>query len=130
VIVVDASAVLEMLLRTVAGDRVQDRILASPGLMHAPHLIDLEAAHVLRRLALAREVTTDRGRQALTDMADLPITRYRHDLLLERIWELRYHLSAYDAAYVALAEVLGAPLVTCDKRLGKARGHRATVEVL
>jgi predicted nucleic acid-binding protein len=67
---------------------------------------------------------------ALAAMADFPLIRYQHDLLLPRIWELRHNLTAYDAAYVALAEALGAPLLTRDRRIAAAPGHRARVELV
>lgn len=129
-IVADASAVLELLLRTPAGDAVQARIFTPEETLHAPHLLDVEVAQVLRRYHLAGHLGAERGRQALQDLADLDIVRYPHDVFLERIWELRSHVSAYDALYLALAEVLGAPLLTLDRRLARARGHRARVELL
>ena len=98
--------------------------------MHAPHLIDVEVAQVVRRYAAAGELDAERGREALADLADFPLLRYPHDLLLQRIWELRNNLTAYDAAYVALAEVLGAPLLTRDRRLAAAPGHHAKVELV
>ena len=129
-IVLDASAALEVLLNTPVAQRVGDRLFAARETLHAPHLIDLEVAQVLRRYALRRELAPERGQQALEDFADLPLTRYPHELLLSRIWELRHLVTAYDAAYLALAEALAAPLVTRDRALARARGHRATVEVL
>lgn len=129
-IVLDASAALEVLLRSPAAARIEERIFAAGESLHAPHLIDLEVAQVLRRLAAAGAIDGERGRQALADQADLPLTRYPHDLLLPRIWELRGNATAYDAAYLALAEALAAPLVTRDARLAAAPGHRAEVEVL
>jgi predicted nucleic acid-binding protein len=128
--VVDASAALEVLLRTPAAPAIEERLFASGETLHAPHLIDLEIAQVLRRYASAGQLTTDRGRAALADFADFPIHRYPHGVLLPRIWELRHNLTAYDAAYVALAEALGTPLFTCDERLAGAAGHRATIELL
>jgi predicted nucleic acid-binding protein len=130
VIVVDASALLEVLLNTSAAPRVADRLFGSDETLHAPHLIDLEVAQVLRRYAASGALTADRGAQALQDLADFPLVRYPHDLLLPRIWALRHNLTAYDAAYLALAEALEAPLVTRDAALAAARGHIAPVELL
>jgi len=128
-IAVDASAILEVLLRTDRGDRIEDRLLSRGESLHAPHLLDVEVAQVLRRYAAAGRLTSDRGLEALADLSDLPIHRYPHDVLLPRIWELRHNVTAYDAAYLALAETLAAPLVTCDGRLASAPGHAARVEV-
>jgi len=129
-IVVDASAMLEVLLATETGARVEERLLSRGESLHAPHLLDVEVAQVLRRYAAAGELTPERGREALIDLADFPVHRYPHDVLLSRIWELRHNVTAYDAAYVALAEILAAPLVTCDARLGSAPRHAAKIEVL
>ena len=128
--VVDASAVIEMLLRTPLGVLCTDRLLRPGELLCSPHLIDVEVLQVLRRYAARAELSDDRGDEARKDLADLPLQRYPHQPLLARIWELRRSLSAYDAAYVALAEALDAPLVTCDGRLGRAHGHGARIEVL
>lgn len=129
-IVVDASAMLEVLLNTAAGARVADRLSAAGETLHAPHLLDLEVAQVLRRYAASGELDPRRGAQALEDLADFPLLRYPHDVLLPRIWELRNNMTAYDAAYVALAEVLAAPLVTRDAALVSPRIHRARVELM
>lgn len=104
-IVLDGSAAIEWLLRTDTGLRVEERIFA-------------------------RAVTALRGQDALDDLSDLALTRYPHDVLLGRMWELRDNLTAYDAAYVALAEALDAPLVTCDAKLASAPGHRARIEAV
>jgi predicted nucleic acid-binding protein len=130
VIVVDASAVLEVLLNTPAAPRISDRLFSAGHTLHAPHLLDLEVAQVLRRYARSGEMEPQRGLQALEDLSDLPLQRYPHDLFLARIWELRDNLTAYDAAYVALAEALGAPLVTRDGALASRGVHRATVEIV
>ena len=129
-IVVEASAMLEVLLGTATGALVEDRLLTGGESLHAPHLLDVEVAQVLRRYAAAGELTPERGREALMDLVDFPIHRYPHDVLLPRIWELRHNVTAYDAAYVALAEILAAPLVTCDARLAAAPRHAAKIEVL
>ncbi len=129
-IVVDASAILEVLLSTPDSARVAERLFRPGETLHAPHLLDIEVAQVLRRYALAGELDSVRGLEALEDLLDLPLTRYPHDLLLPRIWELRRNLTAYDGAYVALAEALAAPLVTRDAALASVRVHRARVELL
>jgi predicted nucleic acid-binding protein len=129
VIVVDASAVLELLLRGPAWQAVALRIASEEEDLHAPHLLDLEVAQVLRRHAQAGAIDEERGRQALEDLADLDVARHPHDLFLPRIWELRARVTAYDAAYVALAEALAAPLLTLDRRLARAGGHRARIEI-
>lgn len=129
-IVVDASAILEVLLRSPAAAPITGRLLDPDETLHAPHLIDVEVAQALRRYAVSGKITADRGRDALSDLLDFPLSRYPHHLLVMRIWELRDNLTAYDAAYVALAELLDAPLVTCDRRLANAPGHRATIEIV
>ena len=128
-IVLDASAVVDLLLRVGRAARVEDRIRADPSL-HAPGLLDLEVAQAVRRAVAAGEISEARGGRAVVALAALSVRRYPHAPLLARIWRLRSQLTAYDAAYVALAEVLDAPLVTRDARLGRASGHRAKVEVL
>jgi predicted nucleic acid-binding protein len=130
VIVLDASAVLELLLGTPAGARVVRRIEAPAETLHAPHLVDLEVAQVLRRFQREGEIDEARGRGALEVLRDLDVARYPHDVLLPRIWQLRDVVTAYDAAYLALAEALAAPLLTADVKLARARGHRARVELL
>jgi len=130
VIVLDASAAIEWLLQTAAGARVEDRIFSQVETLHAPHLLDLEVGQVLRRYVAGGVITASRGHEALEDLLDLSVTRYPHDVLLLRIWGLRDALTAYDAAYVALAEALDAPLVTCDSKIASASGHHARVEVV
>jgi predicted nucleic acid-binding protein len=124
--VLDASVVVEVLLGTPAGVPAQAHLRGAA----APHLLDLEVAQALRRYALSGQMDDARGREAIEDLAVLPIRRYGHGPLMERIWELRGHMTAYDAAYVALAEALDAPLLTRDRRLAAAPGHRARVELL
>ena len=129
-IVVDASALLEVLLNTPAGTLIARRLFAEDETLHAPHLLDVEVAQVLRRYALAGDLDPDRGLQALEDLADFPLTRYPHDLFLPRIWELRHNVTAYDAVYIALAETLAAPLVTRDARLASAARRYAQIELV
>lgn len=126
----DASALLELLLVTDKGSEVAERIAGPEETLHAPHLIDLEVAQVLRRYVARRQLDEGRASQALEDLRDLDLNRYPHDVLLGRIWELRQNASAYDAAYLALAEALGAPLLTSDARLREVPAARARVEVL
>ena len=129
-IVLDASAVLEVLLHTPSAAAIRRRLFNPPQELYAPHLIDLEVAQVLRRYALAGSIAHDFGGQALRTLADLPLQRASHNALLPRIWTLRNNLTAYDAAYVTLAELLDAPLITRDRRLAVASGHRARIELV
>lgn len=129
-IVVDASVILESLLRAPGAKQVDVRLFSPGETLHAPHLLDVEVAQVLRRYAAAGDIDADRGAQALADLADWPMRRYPHDLLLPRIWALRENLTAYDAVYVALAELLDAPLLTRDRKIANAPGHSARVEIL
>ena len=129
-IVLDASAALELLLNTPVAPRVAARVLAPRESLHAPHLIDLEIAQVLRRWERAGLLARLRGEEALEDLTDLPLERYPHQPLLARIWDLRSNATAYDAAYLALAEALGATLVTRDAALASIPGHAARVEVI
>ena len=126
-IVVDASALLEVLLRTAAAKAVEDRLFGPAETLCAPHLLDVEVAHVIQRYAACGDVSEERGRLAIATLADFPLQRYPHDVLLPRIWELRRNLTAYDAAYVSLAEALDAPLLTRDGRLATAAGHNARI---
>jgi predicted nucleic acid-binding protein len=118
---------VELLLRREAYERLADLLLAPGEVLHAPHLLDVEVAQVLRRLEQAGPLSTERAEEALSDLRALRIVRYAHQPLLTRAWALRHNLSAYDALYVALAEGLEAPLVTTDRRLASAPGHDAKV---
>lgn len=129
-IVVDASAVIEVLLGTPAARRVAERLFDEGETLHAPHLLDVEIAQVLRQYTLAGAFRAERGAEALEDLADFPIARYPHQPFLPRIWELRNNVTAYDAAYLSLAEALAAPLVTRDAKLATAAGHEARIELV
>lgn len=128
-IVLDASAAIELVLHTPTGGRVAARLAADDAL-HGPHLIDLEVASVLRKLERASVITPVDAVAAFGDFAALGLERHAHDLFLPRIWQLRAGLTSYDACYVALAEALRATLVTCDARLARATGHAATVALI
>jgi predicted nucleic acid-binding protein len=126
VIVLDSSATLDYLLAAGTGEWVETRLVADSD-VHAPHLLDVEVANTLRRRVRTRAIRETRARQALEDLSDLDVTRYPHLPFIERIWELRANLTAYDAVFVALAEALGATLVTTDSRLARAPGVRADI---
>jgi len=128
VIVLDASAVVELLLWSPAGKRVAAKIADPSETLHAPHLLDVEVTRVLRRAERARLVSAERAREALRALVDLDVERHDHGPLFVRAWELRGNCTAYDAVYVALAEGLDAPLLTLDKRLAATPGSRAQVE--
>lgn len=129
-IVPDASVIVEVLLRTAASDRIASRLLDERETLHAPHLLDVEVAQVLRRYVAREEISAERGRDALALLSRFPLMRYAHEPLLPRIWELRHNLTAYDAAYVALAEALQAVLFTRDAKLAAAAPRTAGVEFL
>jgi predicted nucleic acid-binding protein len=129
-IVVDASALLEFLLQTSLGARVEARLFGAEDELHAPHLLDVEIAQGLRHLVRSGEVSSGRAEEAIADLTDLDLHRHAHLDLLDRAWKLRDNISAYDAMYVALAEAIEAPIVTCDSPLAKAPGHRARIEVI
>lgn len=128
-IVLDASATVDWLLQTSAGRHIEHRMYSARESLHAPHILDLEVAQVLRRLVREGMIPANRADEAVRDLLDLRLTRYPHFMLLPRVWQLRHNLSAYDAAYVGLAEKLGAPLITRDGRLAAAPGHAAIVEL-
>jgi predicted nucleic acid-binding protein len=132
-LVVDASAVTELLLGRAAGERVREHLREHGFALHAPHLLDVEVLSALRRLVAAGTATADRAGEAVADLLDLPIERYPHDVLVPRAWQLRANLSAYDATYVALAEALAdepVPLLTADARLARGAGDHAGIPVL
>lgn len=128
-IVVDASVLAPALADDGDdGDRARDRLRGEQ--LAAPELIDLEVVSALRRAARAKRLDEQRSLQALTDLAALPLRRVPHLPLLDRVWELRDNLSAYDASYVALAEALDTVLVTADGRIKRASGIACEVAVL
>ncbi len=129
-IVLDASALIELLLNTEPGRRLAKRIADPRVMLHAPHLVDLEVAQTLRRYVLHGEISDERAQIALQHLTLLDLNRYAHSDFLTRIWALKDNVSAYDGAYVSLAEALGATLVTGDRRLTKASGTRAVIELL
>jgi predicted nucleic acid-binding protein len=129
VIVLDASAILELLLQTDRGRALEARVTGAR-VLNAPHLLDLEVTQVLRRNTLRGVLAPARAEGALRDFSDLRIERYPHHPFLGRVWALRENATAYDAVYLALAEALDAPLITTDPKLARVPGHDARVEVL
>ena len=129
-IVIDASAEVAILLNIGQDvERIRSRIARQGETLHVPHLFEIEILHALRSLTLRGTVPSERARLALDRLRDTRFVRYPHTALMERMWALRENLTAYDAAYIALAEALDAPLVTTDARLTRASGVRAAVEV-
>ncbi len=129
-IVLDASALVELLLGTERGRSIAARI-ADPGLgLHVPHLADVEVTHALRRFVRDGELDATTGASALHDLRALDLERHPHEPLLDRVWALRDRLTAYDAVYVALAEALDTVLLTCDARLARAPGLGKRVELV
>ena len=128
-IVLDASATVDWLLQTSAGQLIEHRIYARNDTLHTVHLLDVEVAQALRRMVREKILAARRAEEAIDDLSAMRVTRYAPSLLLHRIWRLRQNLSAYDAAYVALAEELGAPLITRDRKIAGVPGHAAAIEV-
>jgi predicted nucleic acid-binding protein len=129
-IVLDASAVVALLLEPVAAtDRLRVR-LSEVRQAHVPHLLEVEVTHTLRRQVLGGRLSPAAARRVIRRLAVMPLVRWTHTPLLGRTLALRDQLSAYDAIYVALAEALGATLLTRDRRLARAGGHRASVELV
>lgn len=127
-IVADTSAVLAALAGRPADPDLVERLGEDPDL-HAPHLIDVEVLSALRRLVASGALSEDRAADVRTDFADLSLTRYPHHPLADRVWALRGNLTAYDAVFVALSEVLECPLVTCDAGLASAARRLTRVEL-
>jgi predicted nucleic acid-binding protein len=128
VIVVDCAAVIDALTGVAGTDALRARMAGEE--LHAPHLIDYEVVSALRGLTFGGGLTEGRAQDALTDFHDLAVERWpASDALRRRAFQLRRNLSAYDSAYVALAEALECPLLTRDARIGRASGHSAQVEV-
>jgi predicted nucleic acid-binding protein len=128
-IVIDASALVELLLRGSTAPSVEQRLTVDNSL-HAPQLLDLEVVQVLQRHEARRQIDPKRCQEALDDLISLSLFRHPHDHLLPRVWQLRHNLTAYDAVYVALAEYLSAPLLTRDRRLVNATGHSAQIDLI
>lgn len=129
-IVLDASALLELALGTPRGRAIADRIEDPELSLHVPHLADVEVAQALRRYVRDGGLDAETGRAALEVVRLLDLERHSHEPLLDRVWQLRANLTAYDAVYVALAEALGAKLLTCDGRLARAPGLRGRAQLI
>lgn len=125
--VVDASAMIQLFTAKEPAKDLRRRVLL--GDLAAPQLFDLEIAQVLRKLVMWDKITPTDAHETLQDITQSPILRCDHAPLLERVWELREAITAYDAAYVALAEQFDVPLITCDQRLAGSNGHQAEIEL-
>lgn len=129
-LVIDASVAVELVLRSPAAERMAEALGTEATRWHAPHLLDAEVAQVLRRYAHLGALSDARGTLALSFLAALPVTRHEAVPLLPRVWALRHAVTAYDALYVALAEVLGATLYTRDQRLARAAERLVAVRLM
>jgi predicted nucleic acid-binding protein len=128
-IVADASALFQLLDQGGSSVAVDARLFGRPEPICVPHLVDAEIASVLRKHLLLGRITASRAREMLRDFLDLALLRFPHADLLSRVVELAHSVTAYDAVYVALAESLDAPLITCDRRLARASAGIIAVEV-
>lgn len=129
-IVVDASIASEILLGRPGDAAALERLFGTHQDIHAPELFDAEVAHVIRGAWLDQDISDEVGEMAIAFLRAFPVQRHSHELLLERVWELRRNVSAYDATYVALAELLNVPLITRDRRLARSSGHSARIEFI
>ena len=129
-IVLDASALVELILDTATGQVIAGRIADPSEGLHVPHLADIEVVQALRRYVREGEIDVETAETALDDLRALDLQRHAHEPLLERVWELRKNLTAYDAVYVALAEVLDGVVLTCDRRLSQAPGMTRRVALV
>lgn len=127
--VVDASALVEWVLRTSAGLAVAAELSHSEGATHAPSFSTVEAASALRRLEMRRIITGPRAEVSFLAIRQLRLVPHDPHHLLGRAWALRPVLTSYDAVYVALAEALQVPLLTCDSRLARSHGHAADIRL-
>lgn len=127
-VVCDASAVVAVLLDS-GGDGQWATARLAEADLYAPALLPYECANVIRRAELNGAISADQGAQAHADLLDLAVDLWPYELLASRTWQLRANLSSYDAAYVALAEMLAAPLVTLDRRIPRAPGITCSVSV-
>jgi predicted nucleic acid-binding protein len=130
VIVLDASALVELLLNTPVGQKISARIENPVEGVHVPHLVDLEVIQALRRYVREEELDVEDALAAIEDLRALDLQRHAHEPMLDRVWELRNNITAYDAVYVALAEVLDTKVVTCDGPFSRARGVAGRVELV
>lgn len=127
-LVLDTSVAVELFVRDRPADAALLRRVLT-GSAAAPELLDLESCNVVRKMVLRGELSTEDATDALRDIRESPVLRISHRHLVDRVWQLRDTLTAYDASYVALAELMGAPLLTCDARIAQASGHQAAVEL-
>jgi predicted nucleic acid-binding protein len=128
--VLDASVLVEYLTGGEHAAASRRHLFAERGWVWAPHLLDAEVGHALRSMVRAEKISARKARAVLGDLLDMRLQRVSHHLLADRAWELRDNLSFYDGLYVALAEALGAPLITLDARLAKAPGVRAEIQLV